>query len=407
MSRTLFAGGEVFDGVSDTLASLDVLVVDGVIEEVDESLPRRLGDGGEVVELRGRTLMPGLIDAHVHAYLPTIEIAETNRMPITLIAHDARRRLEAALLRGFTTVRDAGGADYGLDLAIRRGLVRGPRLFYCGHALSQTGGPRDDRNHFETGSEEAICPAHIGRVVDGPDQIRAAIRDEFRRGASFIKLMGSASAASSPVGSDQFADDEIAVALDEAARAAKYVTAHVHPDQSVRRLAMLGVPCLEHATSISAETAKILADKGTHVVPTLALSHALARFGAELGFAAAERMVTVAEESRTSLVRLQEAGVVTGFGTDILGPVDHLQTSEIAIRADLVPAAAVLRSATSVNARIMGVGDRLGRVAPSYAADLLIVDGDPLARPTLLDSAVGAALAGVMLDGAWVKRDGL
>jgi imidazolonepropionase-like amidohydrolase len=408
MARSLFVGGAVFDGISDELSDVDVLVVDDVIQEVGAGLsPGLIGDSGEVINLGGRVLLPGLIDAHVHLYIAALDLGIVNRMPMSLLAHDARRRLESALQRGFTTLRDAGGADYGLQMALQRGWITGPRLLYCGHALSQTGGPRDDRRHFETGPEDEICPAHIGRVVDSPDQMRAAIRDEFRRGASFVKLMGSAAAGSSGSGADQFSDAEIVAALDEAARRATYVTAHVHPDHSVRRLVELGVPCLEHATAIMPDTARLVAERGTYVVPTLALPDGLARYGAGLGFPAqsAERMVDVAEEARRSLVTMYEAGVVLGFGSDTVGPLDHIQTSEFRIRGGLVPAASVLRSATSTNATMMGLGDRFGRVVPGYTADLIVVDGDPIADIALLDNGAGAHVPGVMLGGEWRKRD--
>src|SRR5258708_1639275 len=171
MTAVIFQNAHVFDGVEDALKPANVLVMDGVIREISEG-PVRASEA-VTIDLAGRTLMPGLIDAHVHSYCAEVDPAKSDRMPMTMVAHRARRMLEASAARGFTSVRDCGGGDRGLFQALDRAWIRGPRLFYCGKALSQTGGHGDARPRFETCAcgqlHEAGYQGHLSRTVDGPD----------------------------------------------------------------------------------------------------------------------------------------------------------------------------------------------------------------------------------------------
>ena len=371
-----------FDGTSDELRSGHVVIEDGCIVDIADSLPSS-DDRRRTISVQGRTLMPGLIDAHVHAYFPDVDATVGDRLPVTMVAHWAARMLAASLNRGFTTVRDTGGADWGLYGAIERGWVTGPRLIYCGKALSQTGGHGDMRDPHDTGW--CGCSGYVGhssRVVDGPDRVRIAIREELRRGASFIKIMGSGGVASpaDPLERCQFSDEEISAAVDETRRHGSYVTAHVHPDEAIRRCIELGVPCLEHGTLISDATAALAAERDVSVVPTMAVIKALARHGRELGFPSVslEKLAMIEPLALQSLECLHRAGVRTGFGTDLIGELERYQCTEFAIRGEVWAAADVLRSATAINAEILGIDDRVGQIAPGFDADLIAVSGNPL-----------------------------
>jgi imidazolonepropionase-like amidohydrolase len=378
---------EIFDGASPDLIRGDVLVEGDRIVEVAGAL--RSSDAQQV-DVAGKTLMPGLIDAHVHVYFPDVNAAAGDRLPMTMVAHWARRMLEGCLRRGFTTVRDTGGADYGLAMALERGWVKGPRLFYCGKALSQTGGHGDMRSP----RHEELCncggySGHVSRVVDGVDDVRLAVREELRRGAHFIKLMGSGGVSSTgdQLVTAQYSDDEIRAAIDETRRHGTYVTTHIHPDGALRRAIELGVPCVEHGTMVTEATAALAAERGTAIVPTLAVFRALVAHGKDHGLPAESlAKLEVAEPyALGALEILHRAGVTVGFGTDLIGSLDRHEATEFQIRGEVLAPIDVLRSATSVNAEIIGQGEHLGRVAPGYLADLIVVDGDPLQDLGLFD----------------------
>jgi imidazolonepropionase-like amidohydrolase len=387
--RVLFTNAMVFDGVDAELHEAHVLVEGDRIAAIDASRIRT--DTTRTIDVHGRTLMPGLIDAHVHAYLADVNPLTAERLPMTFIAHRARRMFEDALRRGFTAVRDTGGGDYGLHMAIERGLVAGPRLFYCGKAISQTGGHGDMRHPHE--EELCTCPSpfegKLSRVVDGVTAIRHAIREEFHRGASFIKIMGSGGVASmgDRIDTAQFADEEIRAAVEETERQGSYVTAHIHPDGALRRAIELGIPCIEHGTLITDDTARLAAERGTYIVPTLSVIRGLKDHGERLGFSAPSRakLRVVEPVALAGVERMRQAGVIMGFGTDLIGELERFQADEFTIRREVLSPLEILRSATSVNARILRQENDIGRVAVGMLADLIVVDGNPLEDVSLFD----------------------
>jgi imidazolonepropionase-like amidohydrolase len=379
---TVLRNATIFDGTSEELRSGHVVVEDERIAEVSDSPPRH-GTDWAVIDVHGNTVMPGLIDAHVHAYTPHVNCTIGDQMPMTLVAHWARRVLERWLRRGFTTVRDTGGADQGLSRAIDCGWIDGPRLLYCGKALTQTGGGGDFRDP-EDHSCGCGCAGYIGsvtRAVDGPEGLRSAVREEFRRGASFIKILasGAVAAPSNALERLEFSDEEIAAIVEETTRYGSYVTAHVHPDAAIRRCIELGVPCIEHASMITDTSAALAAARGASVVPTMAVVWALSRHGAEIGVPPGflEKLSHVEPLMLQTGELLKRAGVRTGFGTDCLGELDEHQCVEFTIRKDIWQPVEILRQATSINAEILGL-EELGRVAPGLIADLIVVAGNPL-----------------------------
>jgi imidazolonepropionase-like amidohydrolase len=407
----LFRNSRIFDGDSGSLRDdLDVLVSGGAINRISKAL--LVADSQtEVVDCGGRTLMPGLIDVHVHVYLAGLNLTRLAQSPMSYLAHFAARFLRASLDRGFTTLRDVGGGDVGLASALRDGLVDGaPRLFYGGRAISQTGGHADFRPGDHALPHACECGCHVDAlsvIADGADAVRHAVREEFRRGASHVKLMASGGVASptDPLERCQYSDAEILAAVDEANRAGSYVATHCHPAEAVRRSAALGVRSIEHATLIDRETAEFVAERGAFAVPTMVTFFTLLEEGERLGFPAVsmEKLRRVGDRALAGLEIMKRAGVNTGFGTDLLGALHVHQSREFAIRAQVLSPIDILRSACTINAELLGQSGRLGCIREGAAADLLVVDGNPLEDISLL-AAGGDRLSVIMKGGQFHKR---
>jgi imidazolonepropionase-like amidohydrolase len=407
----VFRSARIFDGESEALRDgANVFVQGGVITEISDR-PATAGD--EVVECGGRVLMPGLIDAHVHVYAAGLNIGRVAQSPMSYLAHFAAQFLHTSLDRGFTTLRDVGGADIGLASAIKDGLLdRVPRLFHGGRVISQTGGHGDFRpgDHSLDTGHYCGCSYHadqMATIADGADAVRKAVREELRRGASHIKIMASGGVASptDPLDRCQYSDDEIRAAVEEADRAGFYVAAHCHPKEAVRRAAALGVRSIEHATLIDRETAEYVAEKGAFAVPTMAVIVALVEEGGKLGLppVSMEKLNRVADSALSSLEIMKQAGVKMGFGTDLLGALHVRQSSEFMLRAKVLPTIDVLRSACVVNAELLGQTGKLGCIREGAIADLLVVDGNPLEDISVLGSG-GDHVVIILQEGRFHKR---
>jgi imidazolonepropionase-like amidohydrolase len=412
MSKVIFHDARVFDGWSETLREgCDVLVADGVIQEISDSRLAHVGDT-EAVDCAGRFLMPGLIDAHVHVYAASVNMTRVVRWPTTYTAHFAAGFLKASLDRGFTTVRDTGGADVGLASALRDGFLTGPRLYYGGRLISQTGGHGDMRPGESELSNEDPCGCAcqvdmLAVIADGVDAMRRAVREELRRGAFHIKIMGSGGVVSptDPLDKCQYSDEEIVAAVEEVQRVGKYVAAHCHPAEAIHRCVALGVRSIEHATLVDDVTAAFMAERGAFAVPTLAVMFALVVDGPRLGLpkVSQDKMALIADRSLGSLEIMRRAGVKMGLGTDLLGELHARQGSEFTLRSRVLPAIDILRSACAINAELLGEQSRLGCIREGALADVIVVDGDPLEDVTLLDRG-GENLAVVMNGGRFHKR---
>jgi imidazolonepropionase-like amidohydrolase len=360
---------------------------DRIVEVSDAPIRHR---GVREIDLRGRVLMPGLIDAHVHAVLTTMNLGALAQRPVTLVAQEARQVLEGMLRRGFTTVRDAGGADQGLAEATERGLIRGPRLFFSGRVLSQTGGHGDFRPRGDF-PEICACQVHtngFSHVADGVDAVRKAAREELRRGAHQVKIMASGGVASpsDPIWNLQYSLDEMRAIVEEARGWRTYAMAHAYTPEAIARAAQAGVRTIEHGNLIDRETADLLVARGAFLVPTLVTYFAINELGRALGFpeVSQRKVRDVLQAGLASLEIAREAGLALGFGTDLLGETHEQQSRELLIRAEVEAPVDVLRSATLVNARILGREGELGELVPGALADLLVVDGDPLSDLSVL-----------------------
>jgi imidazolonepropionase-like amidohydrolase len=381
--RLLIENARLVDGKGpEPRDGVHVLVEGGRIAEVADRPIAAAAD--RRIDARGRTLLPGLIDCHVHVVASLVDLGRNALLPDSLVAARAARIMHGMLMRGFTTVRDVGGADIGLKLAVEEGAILGPRLVIAGKALSQTGGHGDPRGRFDrrdAGWQEQRLGA-LGRLCDGVDAVRRAAREEIKAGADLIKVMANGGIASptDPIHFLGFARDELRAAVEEAANAGTYVAAHLYTDAAIRRAVECGVRSLEHCNLIEPATAALAAAHGCTVCPTLVTYERLARDGAALGLPpeSVAKIEDVRRAGLRSLEILRGAGVPMVFGTDLLGPMHEHQADEWLIRAEALPAHEVIRSATGEAARLLGRAGELGCVAPGAVADLLLVAGDPL-----------------------------
>jgi imidazolonepropionase-like amidohydrolase len=402
MTSTLFKNALVLDTEAGTiLGERDVLIESGRIKEVSET--SLTAEDARVVDLAGAVLMPGLCDAHVHVTVATPNFAELRRWSPYYVTARASKILGDMINRGFTTVRDAGGADYGLALAVEEGYLVGPRILYSGKALSQTGGHGDVRGRGENDTGDCYCRPGLGRICNGVAEVRQAARDEIRKGAHQIKIMiaGGVSSPTDPVVNNQFSLDEITASVEEAANGHTYVMAHAYTGESIRRGLECGVRSFEHGNLLDPGTAAMMADKAAFLVPTMATYVALARDGIAAGLPAElhAKIGNLQEKGIESIEMAYRAGVKIVYGTDLLGDLHWHQTSEFATRAEVQTNSEVIQSATVTAADLFNMEGDIGVVAPGARADLIVVDGNPLDDLGLLQGQ-GEHLKAVMKDGA-------
>ncbi|TCI00301.1 amidohydrolase family protein [Roseococcus sp. SYP-B2431] len=402
----LFENARLWDGFADAAApGMSVLVEGETIREVGPSIT---SSSARRIDLGGRVLMPGLVDCHVHLIASTVNLQANALLPDAVVAFRAGKLMREMLMRGFTTVRDLGGATLGLRLAWEEGLIEGPRVWLCGKALSQTGGHADFRARADM-RDFAFFETRLGsmgRVADGVDAVRRACREEIKGGADYIKLManGGVASPSDPIAFLGYSDAELRAAVEEAAMAQTYVAAHLYTDEAIGRAVRAGIRSLEHCNLITEATAREAAAAGCIACPTLVTYQALKEEGASLGLGpeSVAKIDDVRLAGLESLDRMRRAGLRMAFGTDLLGPMHRRQSEEFVIRREVLPAAEILRSATSHAAMLLRQEGRIGCVAPGAFADLLVVDGDPLDDLALL-TGQGEHLAAIMQGGRFMK----
>ncbi|MGE8681569.1 MAG: amidohydrolase family protein [Achromobacter marplatensis] len=385
MASVLFKNANLLDPLqADLLEGHHVLVEDGLIKEVsDKPLSSA---SAQVIDAAGRTLMPGLIDLHVHVLATQLNLSTQGVLPDALVMMRAVPIMAAMLRRGFTTVRDAGGAGWGLKCAVNEGTVKGPRLFISGRAISQTGGhgdPRPRSDHLRPMSFCGCCfrAGDIGRVADGIDDVRRAVRQELQMGADQIKMMASGGVASptDPIASFGYSEEEIRVIVDEAASRQTYVMAHSYTADAIERAIRNGVRTIEHGNLVDERVARFMAEKGAFVVPTLVTYEALANEGADYGLPpdSVAKIATVRTAGLHSLEIYKKAGVKIGYGSDLLGPSQRLQSDEFRIRNEVLSTQEVIQCATTTAAEVLNQVGQLGRIQAGALADMLLVDGNP------------------------------
>jgi len=362
----------------------------------------------ERINVAGSFVLPGLIDAHFHATLTEMNPAHSRDLPPTLMTARSSTLLRNALDRGFTTVRDMGGADWGLRSAIAEGALSGPRMFIAGRALSQTGGHGDLRRRTEP---DVVCScsnalAYMSVVADGVDGVQVAAREQLRQGVDHLKVFVSGGVVSpnDPLASAQYTEAELEAVVHEATSWGTYVAAHAYTAAAITRAVRAGVRTIEHGNLLDADSARAMADRGAFLVPTLVTYEVMLQKGPDLGLSdfSLEKLRTVAEAGLRSVELAVAAGVPVGFGTDLLGDLHAFQSDEFAIRAHAQSPAEVLRSATEVNARIVGQEGKLGVIKPGAVADLIVCRTNPVKDLSVLQGQ-GEGISLVVKEGRMVK----
>ncbi|MEX5413659.1 metal-dependent hydrolase family protein [Atlantibacter hermannii] len=406
----LFINATLVDGVSDTaLKNHQLLVEDGRISQISASPID--APSATVVDLKGKTLMPGLIDCHVHVIASSANLGHNAMLPDSLITARAAKIMQGMLNRGFTTVRDVGGADYGLKQALEEGLLSGPHLMICGKALSQTGGHTDYRGRYDSRNADFYAKklGALGRICNGVDEVRRAVREEIKAGAEFIKVManGGVSSPSDPIDFLSFSVSELEAIVEEASNAQTYVSAHLYTDEAIRRAVNAGVHSLEHCNLITPETAALAASKGAMACPTLVTYEMLKNEGEQYGLQpdSIAKIDDVRLSGLDSLKIMFEAGLPMAYGSDLLGDMHVHQSEEFVIRNRVLPAAEVIRSATSVAARLLRKEGEIGSLTPGAWADLIVVNGNPLDDISLF-TGQGKHIPLILQQGKPVKNAG-
>ncbi|MEV4218492.1 amidohydrolase family protein [Nonomuraea sp. NPDC049725] len=371
----------LLDPATGDFTETDLRCADGRVAETGRGLTAP--DGTRVVDLAGAVVVPGLIDAHVHVTAATADLGGlTSWSPSYVAAHSARI-MGGMLARGFTTVRDASGADYGLADAQAEGLIRGPRLLFCGRALSQTGGHGDSRARGTRVHDDHPCCAGLGRVADGVDAVRAAARDELRKGAHHIKVMASGGVASPTdrIDSTQYSMEELRAIVEEAEAANRYVAAHAYTARAVNRALEAGVRSIEHGNLLDDRSVELFLERDAFLVPTLVTYWALKEEGVAHGLPEPSwrKVDAVLGAGLAALERAARGGVRLVYGSDLLGGMHRHQNQEFRLRGEVQKPLDVLRAATVNAAELLGMAGEIGTLAVGAHADLLVLDGDPLA----------------------------
>ena len=372
--------GLVFDGVGPEPVECPIHTEAGRIVSLEGPPP----DGARVINAKGRLVTPGLIDAHFHAYTVSVDLLEVQALPTSYVATKAARRLEAALRRGFTTVRDVAGGDIGLRMAIEERLIDGPRYFFTGPGLTQTGGHGDARpGHLAID----VLGHHVGEIADGVDALLRAVRERFRTGAHAIKIFTSGGVASptDPLRSRQYSAEEVRAVCGEASRRDSYVAAHAYSAEAITHSVTNGVRTIEHGNLLDQQTAELMAGQGAYLVPTLIAYDAMRRRGPGLGLSpvSERKNIEVLEAGLSSIGIARRAGVRIGLGTDLVGDLEDEQLLEFRNRCEVDTVGDVLRSATSVNASILRRPD-LGVIREGAVADLVVLAGNPFEQTDVL-----------------------
>ena len=407
MSAYHFKNFEMLDPDAGELRGGHELVVEGgTIKEVSAK-PIKLADAS-VVDCGGRTVMPGLIDSHVHVVLSDVALRNLESVPLTLMTARAADLMRKMLDRGFTSVRDTGGADWGLKEATDKGLLPGPRLFIAGRAIGPTGGHSDGRRRTDFGIRCQCCNAlsFLMGIADGVSQVRRAVREEMRQGCDHVKIMMSGGVASpyDPLDSLQFSMDEVTAAVQEAHAFGRYVCAHAYTPEAITRAAIAGVRTIEHGNLIDDASAKLMAEKGMFLVANLVTYFEMKKHAAEYGMSSEmlAKNDLVIDGALKSLEICKRHGIPVAYGTDLLGQLQVAQSEEFTLRARVLSPAEIIRSATTVGAKIVRMEGKIGCLRPGAFADLLVVDGNPIENIGLI-AEPEKTLALIMKDGKIIK----
>ena len=381
MVDTIFTNARVLDVVAgEYQTGQSVLIRDGKIVEIGSSV--KITKDSVEIPLNGKTLMPGLCDAHVHVTAYTANFAKLKATSPFYVGIKAFEIMGGMLARGFTTVRDAGGADHGLANAVEENPTAAPRLLFCGHALSQTGGHGDMRRPGEVSLHQCFCCSGMGHVCDGITEVLRAAREEIRRGATHLKIMasGGVSSPTDRITSTQFTEEELRAIVNEANAANIPVMAHAYTARAINRALKCGVKSIEHGNLLDQSSVDLMLNDDRFLVPTLVIYHALVQEGTEAGLSAdmVQKTWEVLDAGLDALKLAHQQNVNIAFGTDLLGIMHRRQLEEFTLRSPVIPNDDLIRQATCNAARLFNMEDDIGQVKEGLLADLIVIDGDPL-----------------------------
>lgn len=391
----------VLDVHAGTFALIDVVTTDGKIRNVGKGA--LAPDNAREIDGSGKFIIPGLIDAHVHVVASSADFRSLTWTPASYVYAQTARIMQGMLRRGFTTVRDLSGADFGLAKAQAEGLLEGPKLHFCGRALSQTGGHGDMRLPGEDHEPNGRGCCGIGRVADGVDAVRAAARDELRKGANHIKIMasGGVSSPTDRIDSTQYSLDEMRAAVEEAEAANRYVAAHAYTARAINRALEAGVRSIEHGNLLDDESLRLFLEKDAFLVPTLVTYWALKEEGREFGLTDEmwAKVDSVLSSGLEAIARAHEAGVKMVYGSDLLGGMHRHQNEQFRLLGKVQPAIDAIRAATTTAAELLGRPGELGVITPGADADMLVLKADPIQDIAVL-ADIADHLEFVIQDGA-------
>jgi imidazolonepropionase-like amidohydrolase len=391
----------------EVLGGVEILIEGDRFKEVSETPIR--ADRADVVDCAGGVVLPGLIDCHVHCMHSEVYMRRMEEVPLTLATARAAVRLGSMLDRGFTTVRDTGGTDWGVKSAVEQGLIVGPRLFIAGRSIGPTGGHADGRARTNDGYNCPCCngQAYLRQIADGVDGVRKAVREQMRQGCDHVKIMVSGGVASpyDPLDSLQFSIPEIEAAVEEAEAFGRYVLAHAYAAEAIERAVVSGVRTIEHGNLIDESRAALMAERGAYLVANLVAYVAMKERAASFGMPREmlEKNDMVLEGGYRSLETCRRAGVKVAYGSDLLGALLDDQSREFSIRAEVQQPIEVIRAATTIAAEVLRRPGKLGVVAPDAWADLIVVNGNPLRDIRLLEGQ-GRHLLAIMKGGVFHKN---
>jgi imidazolonepropionase-like amidohydrolase len=381
MTVTILRNASVLDPADGTLTPGQSVVVEG--DRIADVGPGLTGpDDAVLLDVAGRTVMPGLIDAHTHPAIVDHDVFGLAEWPPTYVAARASRVLAGMLARGFTSIRDVRAGEVGLARAIEEGYFTGPRLFYGGKQLTQTGGAGDWRAPSRQVYDANYYSPAIGVICDGVTECRRAVREEVRRGAHHIKvyLSGAVDSPSDRVDSTQFSMEELTAIVEEAAAANIYVAGHAYTSRAINRGLRAGVRSIEHGNLMDDSSIPLFKEHGAFYVPTIVTYQALADRSRD-GLLPGDIEVKLREVIDGALGALElahRAGLPIVYGTDLFADTHGRQLEEFLIRSQVQPPADLIRAATTAAARLLRREGELGVVAPGALADLLVIDGNPL-----------------------------
>jgi imidazolonepropionase-like amidohydrolase len=384
MNTLILTNAVIIDGSgADPIAKGTVVVEGERIKEILPGSPGPVPSKASVIDCRNQTLLPGLIDAHVHTGAVDANIMEQQRLQHTsMLVIRTLKIIQEALDQGFTTVRDAGGADAGFREAVRQGLIPGPRMFVSGFPLSQTGGHGDHRPPADRRSPSEDLAGVATRVCDGVDEVRRGARDQLRAGADFIKVMGGGGcmSPSDEIDTSQYSLDELRAAVWEAESAGTYVAAHVYSSRSIRNCLSAGVRTLEHGNLLDETAATAIRDAGAFLVPTLVTYEMISRMGKSLGIpdSNVRKINEAKEKGLEALAIAHRVGVRIASGSDLLGPMQRYKGMELELKARVLGPMGAIVATTKTNAELLKKEKDLGTISGGKLADMILVQGDPL-----------------------------